>query len=96
MSRPVDVLAGWYCHTCRRAVEGVDVTHDERHDSRAGGCGNTVGSAPAALDVDAAAKAVLQAWRPGFQWDYISAGMREDCFNMARAALAAIAKATQP
>jgi len=33
---------GWWCETCKTHVSGRDVTEDERHDTRSGGCGSTV------------------------------------------------------
>jgi hypothetical protein len=29
----------WWCGDCQRDVDGRDVTYQERHDERAGGCG---------------------------------------------------------
>lgn len=34
--------ASWYCPRCRESVEPIKVTHGERHDIRAGGCGEFV------------------------------------------------------
>lgn len=34
---------GWYCSHCGQVVAPADVTHDETHDVRAGGCGHAVG-----------------------------------------------------
>ena len=33
----------WFCYHCNRKLEPAEVTYDERHDERAGGCGNPVG-----------------------------------------------------
>jgi hypothetical protein len=32
----------WWCSTCNKEVPGVEVTYDETHDLRAGGCGQHV------------------------------------------------------
>jgi len=32
----------WWCETCHDMIEPEHVTFDERHDARAGGCGNKV------------------------------------------------------
>jgi hypothetical protein len=32
----------WYCPECRMAIFPIDVTNDERHDPRYGGCGSCV------------------------------------------------------
>lgn len=32
----------WWCRHCKQAVAGCDVTFDEAHDVRVGGCGSTV------------------------------------------------------
>ena len=32
----------WWCETCQTHVSGRDVTYDETHDQRAGGCGAKV------------------------------------------------------
>lgn len=40
-------LHHWWCETCRRQIENVEVTHDETHDLRAGGCGQHVFARPA-------------------------------------------------
>lgn len=34
----------WLCATCNREVDPCDVTYDERHDTRSGGCGSVVSS----------------------------------------------------
>lgn len=34
--------ARWYCPRCNREVEPEDVTYEETHDRRAGGCGEPV------------------------------------------------------
>lgn len=34
----------WFCDTCDRVIEPREVTFDERHDERAGGCGVYVGT----------------------------------------------------
>lgn len=33
---------GWYCPTCEKHVSGEDVTFEETHDERRGGCGGRV------------------------------------------------------
>ena len=32
----------WYCETCKSTVDAVNVTYEETHDVRAGGCGGRV------------------------------------------------------
>jgi hypothetical protein len=32
----------WWCDDCQKEIDGRDVTFQERHDERAGGCGCTV------------------------------------------------------
>lgn len=32
----------WWCENCRTLVDGVEVTYQETHDIRAGGCGHRV------------------------------------------------------
>lgn len=32
----------WWCETCRCYVAPSEVTSDERHDERAGGCGEAI------------------------------------------------------
>lgn len=34
-----DELLGWWCPDCQKEVDGRDVTYQEMHDERAGGCG---------------------------------------------------------
>jgi hypothetical protein len=33
---------GWFCSHCNVVVEPKDVTYEETHDIRSGGCGNNV------------------------------------------------------
>lgn len=37
-----DRVFEWYCENCERVIEPVDVTNNETHDIRAGGCGSEV------------------------------------------------------
>jgi hypothetical protein len=43
---PDATRAGWWCPQCRREVLPAEVTYQETHDPRAGGCGHPVGAAP--------------------------------------------------
>lgn len=43
---PEPGLHHWWCETCQRQVESVEVTYDETHDLRAGGCGQHVFARP--------------------------------------------------
>jgi hypothetical protein len=43
---PDATRAGWWCPQCRREVPPAEVTYQETHDPRAGGCGHPVGAAP--------------------------------------------------
>ena len=36
----------WWCPICESWVDGKDVTYDERHDERTGGCGRAVDECP--------------------------------------------------
>jgi hypothetical protein len=47
-------LTDWYCHKCKVSLPPTEVTFDERHDGRYGGCGEhvTVGSPPYATSCD--------------------------------------------
>lgn len=36
----------WWCNNCRRFLEDVEVTFDEKHDERLGGCGFPLGDMP--------------------------------------------------
>lgn len=36
------VANGWWCETCEKWIDPVDVTFQERHDERSGGCGESV------------------------------------------------------
>lgn len=35
-------MVPWWCDDCGKEIEGRDVTYQERHDERAGGCGCAV------------------------------------------------------
>ncbi len=35
-------LLRWWCADCAEGVDGSDVTFEERHDERVGGCGGRV------------------------------------------------------
>lgn len=37
--RPVIPLGKWYCPECNKLIDGQDVTFEETHDVRSGGCG---------------------------------------------------------
>lgn len=39
---PTNRSQGWWCEQCQTHVSGRDVTYDETHDRRAGGCGARV------------------------------------------------------
>lgn len=39
---PPDLDHVWWCPNCRRWVQNNDVTYQERHDPRSGGCGEKV------------------------------------------------------
>ena len=41
-SGPTGRSQGWWCEKCQKTVGGRDVTYDETHDQRAGGCGAKV------------------------------------------------------
>lgn len=32
----------WWCHACGEEVDSIEVTYDELHDERFGGCGEDV------------------------------------------------------
>lgn len=42
---PGELVLGWTCPVCHRALEPREVTYDERHDPRVGGCGAYVDDA---------------------------------------------------
>lgn len=42
MGDPEPVKTPWWCDNCQIEVEGRDVTFQECHDERAGGCGGFV------------------------------------------------------
>ena len=39
---PTGRSQGWWCEKCQKTVGGRDVTYDETHDQRSGGCGAKV------------------------------------------------------
>jgi hypothetical protein len=39
---PTNRSQSWWCKTCKTYVSGRDVTYDETHDIRSGGCGDKV------------------------------------------------------
>ena len=49
----------WYCPNCDCEVDGIDVTFEEMHDERAGGCGYRVVEKPAQQGVHWTAYVVL-------------------------------------
>jgi hypothetical protein len=77
---------GWWCPECKAFVPGADVTYDERHDERVGGCGQPVGTPPQTTpDLAAAARALIHEWREE-PFDEAHFGAKVDAL---RAALAA-------
>lgn len=42
LAGPTGKSQGWWCEKCHTTVGGRDVTYDETHDQRAGGCGAKV------------------------------------------------------
>jgi hypothetical protein len=41
--KPADIpTTPWWCDDCQKEIDGRDVTYQERHDERAGGCGCNV------------------------------------------------------
>lgn len=55
MLGPVDLTpwlqpVGWWCPECEREIDAVEVTYEETHDERIGGCGQPVIGMPSQID----------------------------------------------
>ena len=50
-------MSEWYCEYCNCVVDPTEVTYQERHDTRSGGCGRLVGTIDEANQKEATRKA---------------------------------------